>query len=73
MLGAVAYSYSTLSASSPRVVAISPSITDDISSLFRAGSDLASGDLLGAAERIIEGVDFDIEVDISNEGSYQYI
>jgi hypothetical protein len=68
LLGAVAYSYSTLSASPPRVEAISPSITGDISSLFRAGADLASGDLLGAAERIIEGVDFDVEVDITNEG-----
>ena len=68
LLGAVAYSYSTLSASSPRVQAISPSITNDILSLFRAGADLASGDLLGAAERIIEGVDFDIEIDITNEG-----
>lgn len=68
LLGAVAYSYSTLSVSSPRVEAISPSITDDIQSLFRAGSDLADGDLLGAAGRIIEGVDFDVEVDISNEG-----
>ena len=68
LLGAVAYSYSRLSVSSPRVVAISPSITDDIQSLVRAGSDLANGDLLGAAGRIIEGVDFDVEVDISNEG-----
>ena len=58
----------TLSASSPRVAAISPAITNDISSLFGAGADLASGNLLGAAEHIIEGVDISVEVDITNEG-----
>ena len=68
LVGACAHSYLTLSASPPRVQAISPSITNDTSALFGAGADLARGNLLGAAERIIDGVYFDIEIEIINRG-----
>jgi len=68
LASACGHSYFTLSTSTPRVVAISPAITDDISSLFRSGADLASGDLHGAAERIVEDVDFKIEVEVTNRG-----
>ena len=68
LLGAAGYSYLRLSVSPPRVVAISPVITDDLSSLFSAGKEVASGNLLGAAELIIEGVEFGLEIEITNGG-----
>lgn len=69
LLGACGQSYLSLSGSPPRVTAITPKVTDDISSVFQAGADFASGNLLGAAGRIIEDVDFQLAIDVQNSGS----
>lgn len=68
LLVAVGYTYAKLSASSPRVTRVSPVVTKDISSIINAAQELASGNLLGAAEEIIEGIEVNVEFEIANNG-----
>ena len=68
LLDAFIYSNTKLSVSSPRVTSVSPSINNHIPTLLSAGADLAAGNLLGAVEEPIDGVEFDLEVEITNEG-----
>ena len=68
LLGASIYSYTKLSVSSPRVTSVSPSINNDIPTLLSAGTDLATENVLGAAEKLIAGVGFGVELEITNKG-----
>jgi hypothetical protein len=61
LLGASIYSYTKLSVSSPRVTSVSPFINNGIPTLLSAGADLAAGNVLSAAEKLIAGVEFDLE------------
>ncbi|PZC48227.1 MAG: hypothetical protein C1O27_001112 [Chloroflexi bacterium] len=68
LLAASCYSYDKLSVPNARVVGVAPVITNDTGRLLRAGGLLVTGNLLDAAELMVEGVEFEVEVEIQNDG-----
>ncbi|MFH1560638.1 MAG: hypothetical protein ABID84_04435 [Chloroflexota bacterium] len=68
LVGATANSYLSLSATPPQVTKLSPNITNNTIDLVQAGKDLASGNLLGAAGRIVPSIRIEFDIDVVNGG-----
>ncbi len=69
-LGGVAgVGYSGLSVESPKVDRVEPALDTSLVALGEAGVRLLVGDSLGAANRVVEGLDVSVTVDIRNGSS----
>ena len=62
------YSYSKFESRLIRVESVEPSFKVNLSSILSAGFQILVGDLLGAAEQLIEGAQVDATVEIHNGG-----
>jgi LEA14-like dessication related protein len=67
-VGVIAWTgYNRLTVVSTDVTGITPALDTDALSLARASIKVVTGDILGAASEVVEGVEIDIELTVEND------
>jgi LEA14-like dessication related protein len=68
VIGALAWTgYNRLMVTSTEATGITPALNTGVASLARASIKVMTGDILGAADEVVEGVEVDIELTLEND------
>ena len=66
LLGFIIFGYTQLDMTSPQVTGVRPALDTSVDAVAQAGFRLLVGDLPGAAEAVLHGVELSMEVDVAN-------